>query len=284
VIENSEIEIAYRSAINFTKSHYENFPVLSVFVPKYLQKHVAIVYQFARQADDIADEGNVTALERIEKLNEYEKALDDSLRGIYRNQFWIGLANTVHNQELTSLNFKKLLIAFRQDTTKKEYETLDELLNYCANSANPVGRIILELYQIKDDRANYYSDKICTALQLTNFLQDVSTDYEKGRIYLPQEYINKHNVDVSIFKTKKMGTSFQTLIRDEVQKVRELFCEGEKLLPHLPFRLKQQIKWTIRGGIGILTKIENIHYDVLNHRPTFSKIDLVKLLFNLNVC
>ena len=283
MIDKSEIEIAYKNAIHFTKSHYENFPVLSVFVPKHLQKHVAIVYQFARQADDIADEGTFTVRERIVKLAEYEKQLDDSLNGIYNNYFWLALANTINNFQLTTSNFKNLLIAFRQDLTKTEYETFDELLNYCKYSANPVGRIILELNGIKNENAFNYSDSICTALQITNFLQDVSIDFKKGRVYLPEADMANYNVDVNIFNTKINDSNFQALIKNEIEIVQKYFDDGKKLLPYLPFGLKQQIKWTIRGGIGILAKIENFKYDVLNKRPKYSKVDLIKLLLNIKI-
>lgn len=281
--KESEIELAYSNAIRFTKSHYENFPVLSVFVPKALQKHVAVVYQFARQADDLADEGKFTEAERIENLFEYENDFVKSLSGVFKNQFWMALANTIIAFNLTQSNFKNLLIAFRQDVTKSDYQNLDELLNYCKYSANPVGRIILELHRINNTRALEYSDSICTGLQLTNFLQDVAVDYEKGRVYLPQEDIKKHKVDLKLIKSKKMDANFQELIKSEIEIVKSYFNNGKKLLQFLPFGLRQQIRWTIGGGIGILSKIENINYDVINKRPVFSKLDFIKLLLNMKI-
>ncbi|MDA3859966.1 MAG: squalene synthase HpnC [Melioribacteraceae bacterium] len=280
---NSEIELAYTKAIAFTNSHYENFPVLSFLVPQKLHKHIAIVYQFARQADDIADEGDNTSEKRIELLNEYELSFKKSLDGKVINPFWIALANTIQTQELDANNFTNLLIAFRQDVTQTRYSTHDELLNYCKHSANPVGRIILELHNIKNDKANIYSDKICTALQLTNFLQDVAIDFDKGRIYLPIEKMNEFSVDENTFHLRKISSNFKELLKAEVDQISNYFDEGKKLLPLLPFRLKQQIKWTINGGKGILKKIENLEYDVLNSRAKFSKTDLMNLLFNIQI-
>ena len=279
VNQNLNIEQEYLNAIQFVKLHYENFPVLSFLLPKKLYKHVAIIYKFARMADDIADEGNLSINEREMQLDDYEKAFNDSLINKFENDFWMTLSNTILTHNLSPHNFTKLLTAFRQDITKTRYSTIDELLNYCENSANPVGRIILELYGIKNDDAFYFSDKICIALQITNFLQDVSLDFNKGRVYLPIEELNKFNVDENTFHLKEINSNFQKLMSYQVEYVSKYFDEGKKLLPFLPFRLKQQIKWTINGGQGILKKIINIDYNVLNFRPKFSKFELFKLLF-----
>jgi squalene synthase HpnC len=283
VIENKEIESAYADAINFTKSHYENFPVLSFLVPRKLYKHVAIIYKFARQADDIADEGEISADARIKLLSDFEMNFHKSINEEFTNSFWMALAHTIKTKNLTPNNFSNLLIAFRQDITITRYATFNDLLNYCANSANPVGRIILELHNIRSEEANEYSDKICTALQLTNFLQDVTNDFDKGRIYLPTNELAEYLIDENIFHLKKINSNFQQLIKVQVERVATYFDEGKNLLPLLPFRLKQQIKWTINGGEEILNKIVNLNYNVLNYRPKFSKLDLIKLLFNMNV-
>ena len=141
----------------------------------------------------------------------------------------------------------------------------------------------MELNGIFSDEAKNYSDRICTALQLTNFLQDVARDYEIERIYIPIEEMEKFGVTENTFHLKKINSNFINLMKTEVKRVFQYFDEGKKLLPFLPFRLKQQIRWTINGGEGILKKIENLNYDVLNSRPKFSKIDLVKILFNIPI-
>ena len=275
----TEIDSAYNDAITFTKNHYENFPVLSFLVPKHLRKHVAIVYQFARMADDIADEGKLSDIERLAQLSQFESHLNKENYQQSEDHFWNALHNSILVKNLEIQNFSNLLLAFKQDITKHRYSNFDELLNYCENSADPVGRIILELNEIIDDKAKLYSDKICTALQLTNFLQDVGIDYTKGRIYLPLNELKEFGVEENLFHLKENSSNFIKLLKFQVERVQSFFDEGEKLLPFLPFRLRQQIKWTINGGRGILKKIIELEYDVLNSRPKFSKLDLIKLLF-----
>lgn len=281
--KNHEIETAYNDAIVFTKNHYENFPVLSFLVPKHLRKHVAIVYQFARKADDIADEGELTNEERLTQLNEFESQLQQTKHTTSKDKFWNALHNSISEKNLEIRNFSNLLLAFKQDITKQRYSNFDELLNYCKNSANPVGRIILELNGINNGDAKLYSDKICTALQITNFLQDVGIDYSKGRIYLPIDDLKEFGVQEKIFHLKENNSNFKKLMQYQVERVQTLFNEGEELLPFLPSRLKQQIKWTINGGRGILKKIIELEYDVFNSRPKFSKLDLMRILFNVQV-
>lgn len=167
--KGNNLEEEYAFALQFVKSHYENFPVVSFFIRKKLRKHVAVVYQFARQADDIADEGEVSKDQRIEELNNYEKKLTEALLSGSNEGFWLALVNTINVRHLNVDNFYDLLKAFKQDVWKNRYENYDELLEYCKFSANPVGRIILELNKINNYEAYYHSDQICTALQLLIF-------------------------------------------------------------------------------------------------------------------
>ncbi len=273
------LEHAYQDAINFTKSHYENFPVISYLIKKELRKHTAVIYQFARQADDITDEGNLLPEQRLKLLDEYEDELKKCLSGKYKNGFWFALSNTIKKKHLSQENFYNLLKAFKQDITKKRYENYNELLNYCKNSANPVGRIILELHGIKDKNVLKYSDDICTALQLTNFYQDVNIDFQKGRIYIPKDEMQQYEVEEHIFEIKENNSKFQALIKFEVERVEKLFISGRNLLRHLPFMLKIQILLTIKGGETILKKIKKYNYNVLNKRPILTKIDFAKIVF-----
>ena len=276
------IESAYQEALEFTKSHYENFPVVSFLLPKKIRKHVAVVYQFARQADDIADEGDLTSAERLEQLKEYKDSFLKALDGKYLNNYWAALAETIREKELTSSNFLKLLTAFEQDIIKNRYNDFTELQNYCDNSANPVGRIILELHGIHNEDANKYSDSICTALQLTNFYQDVSIDIQKNRIYIPKDELLEFYVTENEFLLKEINSNFKRLMQFQVDRAEELFSDGKKLLNKLPWRLQRQIAWTVNGGEAIIKKIRENNFDVLNIRPTLSKIDFVKLLFGNN--
>ncbi|MEW6194683.1 MAG: squalene synthase HpnC [Bacteroidota bacterium] len=285
-----DLDKAYSEAEEFAKSHYENFPVISLFISKSLRKHIAVIYQFARQADDIVDEGiaNTTRLThsdsecelRMQNLELYYQQLTDSLNEKFASPFWAALYNTIKQFNLTTKNFHDLLDAFRQDIVKNCYETFEELLHYCERSANPVGRIVLELHNIRDQESIDYSDAICTALQLTNFYQDVSLDYpNKNRIYIPATEIRNFSVTENIFQLKENSINFQQLLKYQVERTKQLFINGRRLLPRLPYRLRFQIRITILGGEEILKKISYINYNVLSIRPTLTRIDILKLFF-----
>ncbi len=271
---SGNIEAAYETAVKFAQAHYENFPVVSFLIPKHLQKHVAIIYWFARTADDFADEGNFSEDERIKKLDEFENRLTQLLNGNPDNNFEVALKNSIEERKLSPEHFYNLLKAFKQDVTKKQYENYNELLCYCENSANPVGRLILELFDIRDENAFLLSDKICTALQLTNFYQDVSIDWEKGRIYIPRDELKKYKVGKIVFELKENNLNFKLVLEANVKRTEKLFSEGRGLLKYLKGRLKREIAWTILGGEKILNKIKRIDYDVLNRRPELTKFDL----------
>ncbi|PID61587.1 MAG: squalene synthase HpnC [Ignavibacteriae bacterium] len=271
------LEEGYIFALQFVKKHYENFPVISLFLKKELRKHTAVIYQFARQADDIADEGNLSDKARLLKLNEYENQLTKALADDVDEIFWMALINTIKQKNLSTDNFYDLLRAFKQDISKNRYKDYDELLDYCKFSANPVGRIILELNGINNYEAYYHSNQICTALQITNFLQDVSVDIEKGRIYLPLEEMKNFYVEEEDLRKKKFNVQFKKLMEFQVNRTRQLFIEGRKILKFLPFRLKLQIITTIKGGEEILNLIEENNYNVLDARPKLKKSDVIKL-------
>ncbi len=268
---------AYTSALNFARAHYENFPVVSFLIPENLRKHVAIIYWFARTADDIADEGNLSVEERLKKLDEFEDNFKKSLAGQYKSDFEKALHQTVEEKELDTAHFINLLKAFRQDVTKTEYANYQEVLDYCCNSANPVGSLILELHGVREGDANIYSDKICTALQITNFLQDVKKDFEKGRIYLPKDELMRAGITRLMFEGNEINLKFKRLIEYNVNRAQLLFDEGRKLLKFLKGRLKYEITWTILGGEAILQKIRRNDYNVFL-RPQLTKTDFIRLL------
>jgi len=274
-----ESAIGYTKALDITKSHYENFPVVSFLVPKRLRKHVAIIYWFARTADDIADEGNEKPEERLDKLNEFEQKFKQALKGEADSAFFSALCETITVLNLTPKHFSDLIYAFKQDVVKKRYADYDELLNYCNHSANPVGRLILELFNVRNEDAIYYSDKICTALQLTNFYQDTNLDFNIGRIYYAEDEMQKYGVTEKMFELKENNLNLQKLANFNVDRARLLFADGRKLLKLLKGRLKFEISWTIRSGEAILDKISNNNFDVLNKRPVLSKTNFVKLFF-----
>ena len=274
-----DLNLGYSNAIKFAKDHYENFPVVSFLVPSELRKHVAIIYWFARSADDFADEGKLTVEERLSKLNKFENRLTELLKGNFNNNFEYALYSTIISKKLSQDQFYKLLAAFKQDVTKNRYASFEELLNYCGNSANPVGRLILELNNILDEKAFSYSDKICTALQLTNFWQDSEIDYNKERIYYPSEEFEKFNVTEKMFELKENNLNLKELVRYNVERTYKLFEEGRKLIPFLKGRLKYEIKWTIEGGEAVLRKISKNDFNVFQIRPKLKKVDFFILLF-----
>ncbi len=274
----NRINEAYNLALESARNHYENFPVVSFLIPNQLRKHIAIIYWFARSADDMADEGNLPREERLKRLNEFEINFNNMLKGEYKSNYESALHNTIKEKELNPENFTNLLKAFKQDVTKMQYENYGELLDYCRNSANPVGRLILELHGIKNDEADMYSDSLCTALQITNFLQDVKQDFEKGRIYLPNDEMRMHEVSKNMFEKSEINLNFKRLIKFNVDRTQLLFDEGSKLLKLLNGRLKCEIKWTILGGEAILRKIRKNDYNVF-FRPYLTKNDFIVLLF-----
>ena len=275
--EKNELDKFYHDSIQFTKSHYENFPVISLFLKKELKKYISVIYRFARQADDIADEGSMSSEKRVSLLNEYEELLNDALQGKFKYGFWKVLEDTIKCKNLSVEHFYNLLKAFKQDTHKNSYSNFDDLLCYCRNSANPVGRLILELHDIRDPLPNQLSDKICTALQLTNFYQDVKIDLKKDRLYLPLSELEIFNISQNNDRSIVYDENFIKFMKFQVERVKKLFTEGKKLLSYLPSGLKLQIRMTIKGGELVLRKIEELNYNVLEFRPTLSKIDFMKL-------
>jgi phytoene synthase len=261
----------------FIKNHYENFPVASFLIPKYYRKDIAIVYWFARTADDIADEGDFKSEERLDLLNNFELDFKNSLQGISDNFYFQVLSKTIKDNGLSEINFYNLISAFRQDLVKKRYVNYSEVLDYCTRSANPVGRILLELFEVDSEEAIRCSDNICTALQLTNFFQDTSIDLNKGRIYYPVDELKIFSVTEKMFELKEKNPNIKALIKHNVDRTQILFDEGKNLLKYLSGRFKFEIKWTILGGEKILNMIRKNDYDVFSKRPKLNKFNFITL-------
>ena len=269
-------ESAYISAERFARAHYENFPVISFLVKKELRKHVAVIYWFARTADDIADDPNLPDEEKMIKLNHFEARLTSLLLGNFENDFETALHNTITVMHLTHSLFFDLLTAFKQDLVKKRYQSFNELLNYCKYSANPVGRIILELNNIRDNSVFYYSDEICTALQLINFYQDVQIDYSMNRIYFPLDEMSMFAVTENMFELNKINHNLEKLVKYNVERADKILEEGQKLIEFLPGTLKIEIKWTILGGKEVLNKIKKNSFNIFT-RPKLNKFNFLIL-------
>ncbi len=272
------INSAYKTSLTFSKEHYENFPVILFSVSKELKKHIAIIYKFARQADDLADEGYISQNERMFLLNEYEKDFIEALNGKFKNDFWLALKNTCDKFQIDKKLFLDLISAFKQDIIKKRYETDFEILDYCKRSANPIGRILLKIFKVEDNEALIASDKICTALQLTNFYQDVSIDIQKNRIYASKEMMRKYSVTEEDFLNLNCNENVKLLFKELIEKTYKMFNEGKVIQSYVPKSFLLQIRMTILGGEKILHKIVENDYDVFNKRPKLNKKDFLLIL------
>ena len=254
--------------------HYENFPVASRLVPARLRPAVVAVYRFARAADDLADEGDAPADTRLAALDTFERALDAIERGeTPRLGPFPALAAVMRAHALPMAPFRALLSAFRQDVTTTRYATRDELLDYCARSANPVGRIMLALFEVDGADELRASDAICTGLQLANFWQDVAIDAAKGRIYLPEEDLVRFGLRAQDVLAGCPGPGWSMLMAFETAYTRTHFAAGRPLLASLPFRLRLEIGAVIAGGSRILDRIDAVRGDVFRRRPTLNGVD-----------
>ncbi|TXI96706.1 MAG: squalene synthase HpnC [Burkholderiaceae bacterium] len=263
-----------------TINHYENFPVASILVPAQLRPAVRTIYAFARSADDFADEGDHTDEERIALLDNYDQALLEIEQGSSPSiPLFVSLSEIIRQHQIPVSLFRDLLSAFKQDIRIKRYDHFDELLEYCRRSANPVGRIMLDLFGQTSASNLEQSDAICTALQLINFWLDVAIDLEKGRIYLPQEDLHRLNIADFESEARSASRKWQDLMSFQVQRARELMYQGAPLAKTIGGRFGFELRMVVHGGLRILEKIEAVQYDVFNHRPTLNKKDLARLFW-----
>jgi len=252
------------------RTHYENFSVASWFLPKRLRQHFFNVYAYCRISDDLGDEvGDPKASLRL--LDQWEGELDACYAGHPRHPVFVALAETVRKFEIPKQTFVDLLTAFRQDQTTTRYATFADLLGYCRYSANPVGHLVLYVCGNRDAERQALSDFTCTALQLANFWQDVSTDYAKGRIYLPQEDMGRFGVSESDIARRQNIPAFCELMRFEVERARDWFQQGLPLAKKVDHELAIDIELFSRGGQAILDAIKRQQYQVLGRRPAISK-------------
>lgn len=275
------LESSYQYCFELTRKHYENFPVASLLIPKSKRKYIAAIYAFARIADDIADETNLPQTKKTSLLIEYKDYFNSYLV-TEKYPHFPAVYDTIDKNNLTNKYFNDLIQAFIQDTQVSSYKTFDDVLKYCTLSANPVGRILLELFDIRSEEANLLSDKICTALQLTNFYQDLSIDIPRERFYIPEEYLQKFNLifdDLKKFaEMKQVNSNFTELMKFLIDQTDQMFEEGTKLLTYLNGLFRKEIQLTIEGGREILRKIVKVNYNTFQLRPTLDKFDWIKIL------
>jgi hydroxysqualene synthase len=266
-----------------TVQHYENFPVASVLCPPHLRTPIAAIYWFARTADDIADEGDAPASERLTQLAAYRADLYAVAQGRAHSGHWsavFGNLSMALVQYKLSINLlDDLLKAFEQDCTTTRYATEADVLAYCSLSANPVGRLLLHLYGITDDTSLKQSDAICTALQLINFWQDLSVDIPRGRIYLPQESWSRFGATQTMLTERQINSQTTALVKHACTQARALMLSGAPLVKRVPGRAGWELRAVVQGGLRILDKIEAIGFESLRQRVTLSRLDAPRLLW-----
>ena len=257
--------------------HYENFPLVSWMLPKGLHQHFYNVYAFCRWADDLGDE--IGDAERsLELLGWWKDELKACYAGQSRHPVFVALGPTISQFDIPEELFADLISAFEQDQHILEYDTRDQVLDYCTRSANPVGRIVLHLCRQVSEQTYAWSDSICTGLQLANFWQDVSRDLDINRIYLPKEDRDKFGVTRDELFARDTTDGFLELMKYEVDFARDLLESGLPLVDVLPGPLQIDIELFARGGLRILQRIEQIDYRVLETRPVVTKFDALRML------
>lgn len=271
------LDKAYQSCLQIARQHYENFPTAARLLAKPRRRATAAIYAFARTADDIADEGSLSRHERHASLNHYDTQLIRIQSGeATSGPVFLALADTIQKYQLPIKPFTKLLQAFRRDIDTKRYADFDELADYCDHSANPVGELVLRLHGLWNETNEVYSNRICTALQLINFIQDLDSDYhQRDRLYIPMDEIQKFSVAESDLAQRTNTRKLQQLIDFQLQRADGLLHEGLPLLMACPYRLRLVLKLTVFSAECMLNKLQR-RQNVFA-RPTLHKGDLIHI-------
>lgn len=271
------------ASILHTKQHYENFPVASVLLPKKLRNSVAIIYNFARQADDFADEGNDSIEQRLSNLQSFRDELDLIQAYIQPNStFFCALYSVIRHHALPLQPFYDLLDAFSQDVVKTRYSNFGEILSYCDRSANPVGQLLLHLYQAATPENIQRSNAVCSALQLINFYQDIAIDFAKNdgkrRIYLCQDEMAKFGITESDIELQRHDEKWQQFMHFNIKRAHDMLLQGKPLGKMLKGRIGFELRMIIAGGERIIHKLKACKGDIFNHRPQLNTWDWVIIL------
>jgi squalene synthase HpnC len=299
----------------FARRHYENFTVLSRLLPRRLRQHVANVYAYCRWADDLADEcsppecsppecsphtpcadsgtrrvpptlsadsgtrrvPNTDPPRALALLAWWETQLRDCYRGRATHPVFIALRKTIEEFDVPADPFIDLLVAFRQDQQVARYETVEEVIEYCRWSANPVGRLVLYLGRCHTPERVRLADSICTGLQLANFCQDVARDWDRGRIYLPQAACRRFGYDQSAFARRDPSDAFRQLLAAQVDQAEGWLRAGLPLAGKMPAGLRLPVALFAAGGLAVLEAIRRQNYDVWTKRPTVSRLEKLQL-------
>lgn len=290
------LSVAYDVCASFSRNHYENFPVATWLMPRHMRHHVAAVYAFARIADDMADEGELSQDQRHKSLDAWQVRLSKCVTGTGKtftddadimkhvsqetaSQVFHALGHTIRVHKLPLSLFQDLLSAFRQDITTHRYATWSQLLDYCRRSADPVGRLVLRIAGYRESKLDQVSDGFCTALQLTNFLQDLKQDWQRGRLYVPEEDLSECGAAVGCLDAGRFDQAWQCALRRVANRTRQLFAVGRPLCDGVHGRLRFELRLTWLGGSTILDRLEDGAFDVFKSRPRIQKSDLFSLLW-----
>jgi squalene synthase HpnC len=272
-----------QSSMQQAREHYENFPVASMLLPKRLRAPIALIYSFARQADDFADEGDLSIEQRLQLLQEFRDELDLIQAYIQpKTALFIALKDTIKQYKLPINAFYDLLDAFSQDVTKTRYANFDEVLDYCRRSANPIGTLLLHLYGQATPANLKHSDNICSALQLINFYQDVAIDFAKNdgkrRIYLCADEMQQFGITEEHISAQKVDGNWQKLMLFNINRAEAMLHAGKPLGRILTGRIGLEMRLIIAGGQTIIDKLKASNGDIFNRRPKLNKLDWLKML------
>jgi squalene synthase HpnC len=264
--------------------HYENFPVASLLCPPRLRPAVKAIYHFARTADDLADEGQASAPERLAELDQFEADLAAcALAQTQSSGRWPAvfdaLAPVLREWDLPLELLRDLLSAFKQDVTQSRYANQAQLLDYCRRSANPIGRLLLHLYQIRDETSLQQSDDICTALQLINFWQDLSVDLPRGRLYLPADLLARHGLSADQLLQPQPPAAAGALIDSALDWAEHLMLRGAPLARQVPGRAGWELRLVVQGGLRIAQRVRHLGPRVLQQRPKLGRRDVALMLW-----
>jgi phytoene synthase len=273
-------DTAYAVCLRLARQHYENFPVASRLMPPASRPHIAAIYAFARMADDVADEGSESEGSRLARLENLRERLHAAANGqpSHTNDtdvshIFVALSKTMSVHRLDVGLFDDLLSAFRQDVITTRYESWNDLIDYCRRSANPIGRLVLAVTGYRDDELDRRSDAVCTALQLTNFWQDLERDWLKGRLYVPLELLRAVGAEERDLETGRITAAWRSALQEVSTRTRQLFRDGRPVADGVRGRLRWELRATWLGGMRVLDRLEAIEFDVFSRRPTLGVLD-----------
>jgi squalene synthase HpnC len=283
-VVSPELAGAYAYCERLARTHYENFPVASRLLPARMRPHVAAVYAFARLADDMADEGDRPDADRLADLDAWDACLNAAAlgavqRGEQHAEVFLALRHTIEECRLPVPLLHDLVGAFRQDVTVKRYATWDEVTDYCRRSANPVGRLVLRIAGYDRPELDAASDAVCTALQLTNFWQDLEIDWARGRLYVPASIWQSAGATEGDLTARRLTPEWRAALADVAGRTRSLFRAGAPVCDGVTGRLKWELRATWLGGSRILDKLEAAKFDVFAHRPSLTGMDAPVILW-----